>query len=227
MGNNSIILLMHIGKMSHNHYSWKAGAAVFAASFLSAIPVSCVAEKVAESIWTPPETALERRVEQPAMPIPNANDFSGVSDDVLLGMLVFGEVRNAPAYIQEMVAHTAYNRSGKNKWWGRTLRDVILKPEQYKCFGDHNREKMLHPTQHEPLAVWARCYGSAQRAGRQEQQGVDLTGDATHFYTTQVVDGKETFAEPRWAKGRNTTAAEQWRGNRRKLFRIKFYHLER
>jgi N-acetylmuramoyl-L-alanine amidase len=223
------------------NYNWYHAAAALGLSFLSAVPVSCISKKIAEALFVPPERTLEQRADEPVpakpaaeepqestkkrIPIPNAKSFADVSDDVLLGMLVFGEVRNAPAYIQEMVAHTAYNRAGGHKWWGHTLREVMLKPQQYKCFEDVNKPKMLNPTAHEPLAVWERCYGSAQRAGAQETSGTDLSKDATHFYITQVVKGKETFPEPWWAKGKSAIASENWKDSKGKNIRIKFYYL--
>lgn len=225
--------------------------AAFALPFILAPAIDCAARKAAESIFEPPHAALEQRIEEPLAgqpvhsvleghaapvtpahaksPVPSAKSFDEVSDDVLLGMLVYGEARNAPDYIQEMIARTVYSRSGKGKWWGNTPREVILKPWQYSCFNpnDPNRAKMLNPSAYEPVSVWERCYSSAQRASAQATSGTGPSSGATHFYTCSVSKGKESRTSPSWADGINPVASHEWADSQGVLRRIRFYRLEK
>jgi len=88
--------------------------------------------------------------------------------DVLFAMQIFGESRlddRDEDHWEEFemkagVGHVAFNRSKNPAWWGKDLRQVLLKPAQFSCFNpnDKNRIKLLDPLAYEPASVWDACY---------------------------------------------------------------------
>ena len=60
-----------------------------------------------------------------------------MTDIELLARLIYGEARGESPLGKLAVAHVVLNRVGKRSWYGRTIREVILKPWQFSAFNDN------------------------------------------------------------------------------------------
>lgn len=122
-----------------------------------------------------------------------ADVFDTMLDVDLLARLIYGEARGEGATGKAAVAHVALNRAAKPGWWGKTLREVILKPYQFSCFNVEYRDILIAPTGD----TWLVCQGYAHRTLSGEFS--DPTHGATHFYA-------DTIAAPSWAASMTQTA---------------------
>jgi spore germination cell wall hydrolase CwlJ-like protein len=87
------------------------------------------------------------------------SDFNDINDESLFAICLWGEARGASMEAKIAMANVIWNR---HKMWKKTLKDVILKPKQFSCFNedDKNRPKMLEVLNQEPLVdvdYWE-CY---------------------------------------------------------------------
>jgi N-acetylmuramoyl-L-alanine amidase len=132
------------------------------------------------------------------------------AQDVLFAMLIFGEARGEPFSGKCGVASVVRNRVEHPRWWGKSLKEVILKPFQFSCFniGDPNREKLLWPLKHEENTVWDECYEVA--VGTIKNDLPDITNHADHYFD-------DSIGLPHWAKQELMT---------KKIGRLNFYRLE-
>jgi N-acetylmuramoyl-L-alanine amidase len=67
-------------------------------------------------------------------------------DDVdTVARTLWGEARGEGVLGLRAVAHVIQNRVARPRWWGRTWRDVCLKPWQFSCWNgdDPNRTLLL------------------------------------------------------------------------------------
>ena len=60
-------------------------------------------------------------------------------DIQILAKTIYGEAKNQNISVMEGVANTVLNRvrlsqNGINTWWGTNIREVCLKPAQFKCW---------------------------------------------------------------------------------------------
>lgn len=96
------------------------------------------------------------------------------------------------------VANVILNRVRQQTWFGRTLREVCLKPLQFSCWNedDPNREAMDR-VEKAPSRVFDECCRVAR--GVLCDHWPDLTGGADHYYSVQ---GPEV---PKWARGKTPT----------------------
>lgn len=122
-----------------------------------------------------------------------ADVFDTMPDVDLLARLIYGEARGEGAMGKLAVACVAMNRAAKPGWWGRTLKEVILKPYQFSCFNAEYRDILIAPTG----AIWDVCRSVA--SGVISGITVDPTNGATHFYA-------DTIAAPSWAASMVETA---------------------
>lgn len=109
----------------------------------------------------------------------------------LMALLIWGEARGESEAGKYAVAQTVMNRWKKQSWFGRTVKDVILKPWQYSCFnsGDANREKLMNVSDD---ATWKKCAAIAQEVYHENvSRMVEIKG-ATHYCRTDC--------NPRWKK---------------------------
>ena len=139
-------------------------------------------------------------------------DDPGHDDDItLLARVLYGEARGQSREFKRDIAHSVLNRSGRRKWWGHTLREVLLKPWQYSCLNadDPNRAALLAPHG----TAWNDCVEIAQEALLHPDS--DTSNGATHYYTTFV-------SEPAWAEDRAPVKTVQTG-----RFETRFYRLER
>ena len=128
------------------------------------------------------------------IPTPDASrPIEQQDEDVLLGMLVYGEARGESVTGRTAVAHVALNRVlDMKRRYGSGLRAVILKPWQFSCFNenDPNREKLLGPFNSSGKATWDGCYAAALAAR------CVVTDDPTGGANLYHVAGIEL---PKWA----------------------------
>lgn len=111
------------------------------------------------------------------LPNPKADNFENDNDTILLARLIFGEARGESRRFKQEVAYAVLNRTGKNNWWGNTLREVVFCPGAYSCLKDINRAKMLNPLAYEDEEVWKECFEVAQEVLQKQNP----TNRATHF----------------------------------------------
>lgn len=123
--------------------------------------------------------------------------FDGLDDVGLLALLIWSEARGEPYWGQVAVGWVAKNRARRGGWYGRTLREVILKPWQFSWFNPFTTGRQIDsftgeavelpavPMVGEPLRMMA--------AQVLEGSLPDPTGGATHFYATWLP------AAPDWA----------------------------
>jgi len=73
------------------------------------------------------------------------NVFRKLDDVKLLALVIYGEARGEPLGGKVGVASVVLNRLKTGGWFGKTIKDVILKPFQFSCFNDNdpNRIKLL------------------------------------------------------------------------------------
>ncbi|MAG50091.1 hypothetical protein CL621_00430 [archaeon] len=120
-----------------------------------------------------------------------------IHEDIeLLARALYGEARNKSKELKIAIAQSIINRTNKNKWWGNTLREVILKPEQYSSFNqrDPNYNKVWNPLRYEKPEVWYECLKIAKEV--LENKFEDLTEGATHYHTDKV--------RPLWSRRKNS-----------------------
>lgn len=121
------------------------------------------------------------------------NKDNQIHEDIeLLARAIYGEARSGSKKLKIAIAQSIINRTNKNKWWGHTLKEVILKSGQYSCFmpKDPNYNKVWNPLKYEKPEVWYECLKIAKEV--LENKLVDITKGATHYHTTKV--------KPLWSK---------------------------
>lgn len=134
------------------------------------------------------------------MPFPDpSKSFEDQEDVILLGMLVWGEARGEPQEGKDAVAHTVLNRLSLSPHYGKTLKEVILKPWAFSSFNpnDPNRQKLLEPLKHGSMAEWASALMVAHNALSGVSQ--DTSNGATHYvvvdlWNRQCPEGRD----PKW-----------------------------
>ncbi len=125
--------------------------------------------------------------------------FEDHDDITLLTMCIWGEARGEALPAQLAVGFTVRNRVRNPRWWGRSWREVILKPYQFSAFNqrDPNREKMKDPlAEGRDGRVWRQCLWVAW--GVYYHLMEDTTGGATHYVRKGL--------KPRWAQGEKPCA---------------------
>ncbi len=114
----------------------------------------------------------------------------------LLAMALFGEARGVPSQTRKAIGNVIINRALHPGWWGRNLKEVILKPKQFSCFNpdDPNYPKLRQPLQYESREVWERCCREALEVFKRLQEPTlpDPVRGANHYYDTSI-------APPSWA----------------------------
>ncbi len=75
-------------------------------------------------------------------------DLSQIADDGILARTAWGENRGGGIDGMTSVINVIMNRAHKPSWWGKTPREVCLKPWQFDCWNenDSNLPKLLAVT---------------------------------------------------------------------------------
>ena len=114
-------------------------------------------------------------------------------DRAILEILLATEARGESLEGQAAVVWTVLNRAEKPRWWGRTLREVMLKKWQYEG---------LQTIQEKPMKSVLSIPAALRKTVRQTQREIvglvldgwmsDPVGGATHYHAASV--------SPEWAK---------------------------
>jgi N-acetylmuramoyl-L-alanine amidase len=125
-----------------------------------------------------------------------ANGAPQFSDLDFIARTVWGEARSQKPDGWAAVTWVIKNRVDHPGWWGRSIRDVCTKPNQFSCwnFGDPNRDKMIALDSHDTLLSQIRLVAQEVFAGRIP----DPTCGAA-FYHTRAVN-------PTWDNAMTMTA---------------------
>lgn len=125
----------------------------------------------------------------------------------VLGRTAYGENRGGGKEGMQSVLNVICNRANHPSWWGKSLRDVCLKPEQFDCWNpdDPNYGIITGDIENTEGAL---IYAGALEMAQQAYVGTlpDITGGATYYYS------KSMKKPPYWATGHEPCAevAGQW-----------------
>jgi hypothetical protein len=110
----------------------------------------------------------------------------------LLTRVVYGEARGETAEDQENIVHSIINRSrDKQRRYGGTIRDILLKPYAYSCMNpdDPNYTKLLSLSK--DSQEYKKIYSIVRKTFLSRMNGgEDPTMGATHYHTKDV--------DPKW-----------------------------
>ena len=117
------------------------------------------------------------------------SDVPGNDLDVL-ARTIFGEARGELLGGKIAVAHVVLNRVAAKRWFGRTIKEVCLKPYQFSCWNenDPNRNLLLRVEYRDP--TFRSCWEVA--AAVIDGRYPDVTLGSCHYHTTSV--------RPDWAE---------------------------
>lgn len=113
-----------------------------------------------------------------------------LSDVDLLACFIWGEARGEKVEGKLAVARVVLNRVQAGSYYGRTIREVILKVRQSLCFNANDPDSALIPRLLSADREFALCRAIAELATRGHLKN-DPTGGATHFHKAD--------AKPPWA----------------------------
>ncbi len=116
--------------------------------------------------------------------------FDRLTDAELLARLIYGEARGEGVEGMVAVAQVAMNRAKRPSWWGKTLREVILKPYQFSCFNGDYVSRLVTPRE----KAWLNCLQVAVWILDQHDDDDDTHGSthgATHYHAVGIT--------PHWA----------------------------
>ncbi len=76
--------------------------------------------------------------------MPSNKNFEDLDDNELLALVIYGEARGEPIEGKIAVAAVIMNRVKRDGWFGKNVKEVILKPWQFSVFNinDPNRERL-------------------------------------------------------------------------------------
>lgn len=127
-----------------------------------------------------------------------------LSDGQLLALLGYGEARSEPIEGVVSVLFTVPNRVKAQSWFGSTVREVMLKPQQYSCLspvdGQRNYERVLAMAARfaakEPVSAFDQITKQCLAAAHAVHEGlfIDPTAGATHYHTVKMLP------RPAWAQ---------------------------
>jgi len=107
-------------------------------------------------------------------------DLTEIPEDDLLARVIWGEARSESILGQVAVACAALNRLARPVLYGKTLRDVLLRPKAFSCLNhnDPNRNPILRLNPHPKYITIAQL----AIAGLLE----DPTGGATLYHRDDI-----------------------------------------
>lgn len=117
--------------------------------------------------------------------------IANLSEKQLFTLCLYGEARGEPIEGKIAVASVIINRLKRGRWYGKSLRGVILKPLQFSCFNedDPNKKKIEIIAQNfiEYLHSYEQlreCYWVA--VGFLDCWITSNVGKATHYHTKSI-----------------------------------------
>jgi len=132
------------------------------------------------------------------------NTIEALNDIDIMARTIYGEARGEYGRVDGglaaliAVGNVITNRAQQQTWFGRTIRDVCLKPYQFSCWNanDPNLPTLLHVTGANPL--FAECVSVAKSVSLLTYP--DLTKGADHYYSNDL------HVPPKWAAGAHECA---------------------
>jgi spore germination cell wall hydrolase CwlJ-like protein len=111
--------------------------------------------------------------------------FMSLPDVTLLAMCIYAESRGEPYAGKCGVGHVVINRVKCKTWYGKGIKDVILKPWQFSCFNekDPNFQKLVELA-HNPPYIDEQYLEIAD--GCIDGYIPSPVEDATHYHNTLV-----------------------------------------
>lgn len=140
------------------------------------------------------EITLPEEPEPPGKRVPSVDDpkwtgdFDDDPDEILFARLRFGEAEGESREAKIWVGASILNRVQAQTWWGKTLREVILKPGQYDPFKKDNPvyKKIINPLKNaDPgqIQAWRESHEVASGLLSDE---IAIPTEATHFHGIRV-----------------------------------------
>lgn len=121
-------------------------------------------------------------------------DFNNDTDQILLARLILGEMEGQSKEAKIGAGFTVLNRLRKKRPnWGYSLKEIILKKNQYDAFvNKRTLKKVQDPLSCVSEKEWKNCFEIAS----QILSGIlsDSTSGATHFYSTSTDTGFPSWA---------------------------------
>ncbi|MDP3372575.1 MAG: cell wall hydrolase [Candidatus Paracaedibacteraceae bacterium] len=125
------------------------------------------------------------------------NKIAEMHEIDIMARTIYGEARGEYTRVDGglsaliAVGNVIMNRVDQKSWFGRSIRDVCLKPYQFSCWNDTdvNRQKLINVTP--SCSLYKECLAVAEAISRYRYP--DLTKGADHYYS---VDLK---VPPKWA----------------------------
>ena len=122
------------------------------------------------------------------------NNFYNDKDEVLLARMLLGETEDCSKIEKIAVGYSALNRLNNPARYGRTLKEVILKPYQYSAFNEGKNAKLKKPLNYNKEEFLSDLELSKEiLAGKY----LDPTSGATHYANPDHPDLKGNL--PSWA----------------------------
>ena len=125
-------------------------------------------------------------------------DLSKLTDQEILAKTAWGENRGGSSDGMQSVLNVIVNRSKKPSWWGKTPREVCLKPWQFDCWNenDPNLSKLLS------VDLSDEEYRDAMNLAKEALSGelADLTNGSCYYFA------KSMNPWPVWARGKQPCA---------------------
>lgn len=95
---------------------------------------------------------------------------------------IWGEARGEGVQGMQAVANVITNRVNAGMWYGRSFKDVCLKPRQFAAWEDLNRPQMIAATKNTPL------FPEAVEIAKKAVAGTlpDITKGANHYHRAGI-----------------------------------------
>jgi N-acetylmuramoyl-L-alanine amidase len=136
---------------------------------------------------------------QRGSPLADVSPTDQLDDRHVIALTAWGEARSLREDGIQATICVVQNRLASGvAWWGKTLRDICLKPWQFSCWNenDPNRSQMLAVSDNDPDMVMALGFADQALAGALP----DNVNQADSYYD---LDLKE---RPLWSIGRQPVA---------------------
>ena len=137
-----------------------------------------------------------------------AQNYSDMSDLVLLELAIWREARGEVYDAKRGVAWAIKNRVDHPSWMGRDWHTVILKPWQFSSFNVSDVNNTKWPEDSDPS--FAECCAVAQGVYL-GQDSTDLTDGATHYYDISIDFPKAWGSEDEWVNTLNIGRLKFWK----------------
>ncbi|WP_017303937.1 cell wall hydrolase [Spirulina subsalsa] len=125
------------------------------------------------------------------------SSLSSNRDDLdIIARTIFGEARGESELGQIGVGWVIINRVGEKTWYGRTVKEVCLKPWQFSCWNPNDANNSIIKSVEEGNTLFNQCRENAKKVLTASVP--DPTGGATHYHANYI-------ARPTWTRGATFT----------------------